>query len=242
VSFWPWKIYHAHRDDVVPLLTFLGALGAASGILWQAATARKRHYEQTEADRRRRITESFSKAVEQLASDKLEVRLGGIYTLERISRESREDYWPVMETLTAFVREHTRWKERDAISAETLAQDQKSADTQQSEPATDIAAVLTVIVRGDGEDRDWRWRLDLTGSDLRGANLYRAHLEKTNLHRAHLEGAELMFVDLGEADLCGAHFEKAVGLTQDQINRASGDWLTMLPEGLTRPEHWKKLS
>jgi hypothetical protein len=79
------EIYHAHRDDVVPLLTFLGALGAASGILWQAATARKRHYEQTEADRRRRITESFSKAAEQLASEKIEARLGGIYTLERIS-------------------------------------------------------------------------------------------------------------------------------------------------------------
>jgi hypothetical protein len=31
------------------------------------------------ADRQRRITESFSKAVEQLSSDKLEVRLGGIY-------------------------------------------------------------------------------------------------------------------------------------------------------------------
>jgi hypothetical protein len=36
----------------------------------------------------RRITESFSKAVEQLGSDKLEVRLGGTYSLERISKES----------------------------------------------------------------------------------------------------------------------------------------------------------
>ena len=40
-----------------------------------------RHFGQTDADYQRRITESFSKAVEQLGSDKLEVRLGGIYAL-----------------------------------------------------------------------------------------------------------------------------------------------------------------
>ena len=58
--------------------------------------------------RRRRITESFSKATEQFGSDKLEVRLGGIYTLERISQGSPSDYWTVMENLTAFIRERTR--------------------------------------------------------------------------------------------------------------------------------------
>jgi len=70
-----------------------------------------RHFAQTEADRQRRITDSFSKAAEQLASDKFEVRLGGIYTLERISRESFVDYWPAMETLTAFIRESSRRRE-----------------------------------------------------------------------------------------------------------------------------------
>ena len=74
----------------------------------QAETA-LRHEEQTSADRERRITESFAKAVEQLGSDKLETRLGGIYTLERIARESEREYWPIMETLTAFVREHAPW-------------------------------------------------------------------------------------------------------------------------------------
>jgi uncharacterized protein YjbI with pentapeptide repeats len=33
------------------------------------------------------------------------VRLGGIYALERIARDSEYDHWPVMEILTAFVRE-----------------------------------------------------------------------------------------------------------------------------------------
>jgi hypothetical protein len=41
----------------------------------QAEIAGRRHEEQTRADQQRRITESFAKAVEQLGSDKLEVRL-----------------------------------------------------------------------------------------------------------------------------------------------------------------------
>jgi hypothetical protein len=53
-----------------------------------------RHFAQIEADRQRRITESFSKATEQLGSDKLELRLGGIYTLERISKRRRRHSRP----------------------------------------------------------------------------------------------------------------------------------------------------
>jgi hypothetical protein len=49
-----------------------------------------------------------------LGSDKLEVRLGGIYSLERISKESPDDYWTVMENLTAFVRERSRRNESRA--------------------------------------------------------------------------------------------------------------------------------
>ena len=75
-----------------------------------------RHFGQTDADRQRRITESFAKATEQLGSDKLEVRLGGIYSLERISKESPDDYWTVMENLTAFVRERSRRNEAERTS------------------------------------------------------------------------------------------------------------------------------
>ena len=45
----------------------------------QAEIASQRHEAQTKADQQRRITESFSKATEQLASEKIEVRLGGIF-------------------------------------------------------------------------------------------------------------------------------------------------------------------
>jgi hypothetical protein len=94
----------------------------------QAEIAAMWHEEQTRADRQRRMTETFIKAAEQLASEKVGVRLGGIYTLERLAREApvnrpvpegppepgadavSELYWAVIETLTAFVREQAPWK------------------------------------------------------------------------------------------------------------------------------------
>jgi hypothetical protein len=68
---------------IIPLATPAVVAAGAYAALRQARTARERHEEQTRADQQRRITESYSKAVEQLASDKIEVRLGGIYTLEK---------------------------------------------------------------------------------------------------------------------------------------------------------------
>src|SRR5512134_177997 len=100
-----WAMLSCVRQDVAPIATFVGAAIVAWAALAQARTARRRHEEQTKADRDRRITESFAKAVEQLGSDKLETRLGGIYTLERLARESEREYWPIMETLMVYVRE-----------------------------------------------------------------------------------------------------------------------------------------
>src|SRR5215217_7240664 len=60
------------------------------------------------------ITERFTRAIDQLGESdaktgepKLEIRLGGIYALERIANDSPErDYSPVMAVLTAYVREN----------------------------------------------------------------------------------------------------------------------------------------
>jgi hypothetical protein len=210
-----------------------------------------RHFAQTDADRQRRIIESFSKAIEQLGSDKLEVRLGGIYALERLSQESPRDHRTVMENLTAFVRERTRRTETERIAKpldQRIAQyayllwesagqpegrsDEFWARAVEEEklgepPATDIAAVLTVIKRRSEDDRAREARdqraLDLRETVLRRADLREAYLEHTDLREAHLEGADLRL---------------AKGLTQAQIDAAAGNAETKLPEGLTWPACW----
>ena len=232
-------------------LVFSGATAAGAALLaWaalrQAQTASERHQEQTNADRQRRITESFAKAVEQLGSDKLEVRLGGIYSLERIARESPDDYWTVMENLTAFVRERSRRDEVERTSQDLEQRIQRRAyflwlelgrlpdapadlfwttaarrEELGEPPPADIAAVLTVLKRRRGWEREGinNWRLDLMGAvlrqcDLSGAHLERAiltaaHLEEANFRYAHLEGADLYAAYLQGANLSDGHLEGA---------------------------------
>ena len=217
------------------LLIFSGVTAAvASAAAWVALM---RHFAQTNADRQRRITESFSKAVEQLGSDKLEVRLGGIYSLERISKESPDEYWTVMENLTAFARERSRRNEADRISqdleqrvshrayfmwreaggpagrAADFWADAVKQDEIGEPPATDIAAVLTVIKRRSDLSRKHEstngWHLDLRGAFLKRADLWDAHLEGAYLVDAHLDGAYLVDAHLEGADLGNAHLEGA---------------------------------
>ena len=57
------------------------------------------------------IAEAFTRAITHLGDEKLEIRIGGIYALARIARDSKKDHWPIMEILTAFVRQHAPWKE-----------------------------------------------------------------------------------------------------------------------------------
>jgi Protein of unknown function (DUF2934)/Pentapeptide repeats (8 copies) len=212
--------YGKHHAALAPLLTLVAGVSVA-------AVALIRHFAQTDADRQRRITESFSKAVEQLGSDKLEVRLGGIYSLERISKESPDDYWTVMENLTAFVRERSRRNEQRVARRayflwEAAGRPDGRADDfwttaageeDLGEPAADIAAVLTVIKRRSEQSREREgandWRFDLSGAILKRCNLRRAHLEGANLNAAHLEGASLTIAHLEGARLWDTHLEGA---------------------------------
>jgi hypothetical protein len=69
------------------------------------------------------ITNRFTQAIGQLGAMKaaepnLEVRLGGIYALERIARDSPRDHWTIMEVLTAYVRENAPTPEPTSQAAD----------------------------------------------------------------------------------------------------------------------------
>ncbi len=52
------------------------------------------------------MTDRYTKAIEQIGSAKLDVRIGGSYALERVARDSARGHPTIMEVLAAFVREH----------------------------------------------------------------------------------------------------------------------------------------
>jgi hypothetical protein len=285
--------------------------------------------ENAKAAQDKQITERFTKAVEQLASQEVAVRLGGIYALERIANDSEKDHWTIMEILTAFVREPPPLKapleaEKSLLELPTYIQKAKD-DKQPQKLRIDIQAALTVIGRRDTEKDPENQKLDLSNADIAGANLskakleganfYQANLQKANiaeanlqkanlteanlqgaiLIEAHLQGAELgkaqlkkaalggaklqgarlsyanlqgAFLqsadlrstrlsyaqlqeanfyranlegaDLNQANLEGAFLREAKNLTQKQIESASGDSTTVLPNNLTIPEKWQQ--
>ena len=127
------------------------------------------------------IADRFTRAIEHLGAQRLELRIVGIYALEKIAKDSSEDHWTVVEVLTAFIRSWARWRDETG-----------QKDRQDTQVSADVQAALTVIGRramtyADGEDE----RLDLHATNLRGASLRDARLEGANLIGAHLEGADL---------------------------------------------------
>jgi len=79
---------------------------------------------------------------------------------------------------------------------------------------------------------------NLRGADLRCANLRGASLLGANLTHANLTRADLTGADLRGADLSDARLDKALFLTQSQLESARGNKATRLPASLTRPMHW----
>jgi uncharacterized protein YjbI with pentapeptide repeats len=159
------------------------------------------------------ITERFTRAIDQLGNKKIEIRIGGIYALERISDGSDQDYWPIMEILTAYVRnklpaETIELKRKDFVRMDI--RDYADLKNKHKLPL-DIQIILTVIGRRKyscytGEVKC----LDLNKTKLSGADLTEAHLEEANLENADLQFAKLLFTNLmgaylKSANLCHAH-------------------------------------
>jgi hypothetical protein len=118
----------SENDVRSTLLQGLAGLFLAGGLYFTAQTLRlnRESAERTSKsaertyrlEREGQITERFTRAIDQLGNEKLDVRLGGIYALERIAKSSIEDHGSIMEVLTAYAREHAPWPPREADESE----------------------------------------------------------------------------------------------------------------------------
>ena len=188
--------------------------------------------------------EALTKAIEQLSSHNVLVRVDGVYALERVARDSPKDYPRVMEYLTAFIREHSR-KERPQPATDEPRTDAPKPGTDASDRATrpDVQAAITVIGRRDtrqyGQPIDLTrldlTRLDLTNANLAHANLTDADLADANLTRANLRGADLGTADLTRANLTGADLTSA-NLTDTDLTRAILTGATLTDANFTRAD------
>jgi hypothetical protein len=207
------SLYETAVDNARGRLLTLGAGVLAAGAL--AFTARtfylsQRTYELTEQGQ---VTDRYTKAIEQLGSDKLDVRIGGIYALERLAHDSVRDHPTVMEVLTAFIRER---------SCERRSPPDGSSGDEIKSVRPDVQAAITVVGRRDTK-RDVLI-IDLANAQLDGAELTNAEFRGANFTDARLRGAffteaNLSGAHLNGADLSGAYFGNT-NLTEARIEGA----------------------
>ncbi len=180
--------------------SLIAAIIAAIGLFFNILDARQDR-EDARQDRQltqeRLITDRFTKAVAQIGNDKEEVVIGGIYSLERIAKDSPKDQWTIMEVLTAFVRKNSpippeikKLKKRSEEKFKALEM-LNSVDIQ-------IQAALTVIGRRNRER-------DYTSDEDPEANTKRLNLSHSNLVKSHFFDANLTGIYFSHSNLRGAY-------------------------------------
>lgn len=159
------------------------------------------------------ITDRFIRAIDQLGATKdgkpeREIRLGGIYGLQRIAEESPENYQPIREILNDYIRLNAPWPWTGDDSARKQLEAAVPAVQYPLHPTIDVQTALNFIAHPTKYRAGFAFP-NLPGVDLRGANFGAADLHGAILNGAHLEGAMIGSAKLEFAQLKGTHLEGA---------------------------------
>lgn len=144
-------------------------------------------------------TPIIDRTTHEVTSPNLEVRIGSIYALERIARDSLRDHIQVMENLCAYIRENS------PVTSLDPTEDLFS----RAVPRIDIQAAISVIGRRSGEqieiEMQRQFRLDLRNTDLSGIDFSGGDFSAAMLHKCRLEAC--LFND---TSLKGTQFHSAL--------------------------------
>ncbi len=215
-------------------MTALPGLAAVIALIFTSLAIRATG-DQLQIAEQGQITGRYNAAITNLGSPSVDVRLGGIYALQRIMQDSPRDQPTIVAVLCAFVRDHAN--AATAKPTHTLRTPQTSLAL--THPPTDIQAAVTVVAKRDPAYDGFTVAygstlalpapvVDFNHTQLAGANLAGADLTGADLTGADLTGADLTGADLTGADLTGADLTGA-DLTGADLTAAKG-----LPAGTPR--------
>jgi hypothetical protein len=146
------------------------------------------------------FTERFMRTINQLNDKNERIRIGAVFVLERLARESPPDRPQIVIILASVVRER--------LPVQAMKTSEYVVPLTARAP--DAQAALTVLCRpplSDGHARRPEFgRLDLSRTDLRRASLRNADLHGASLWGSHLEFADLRGADLTDSNLGDAYF------------------------------------
>lgn len=184
------------------------------------------------------LTERFGSAVEQLASAALSVRIGGLYSLERLSKDSPSFHWPSVEIISSFIKDRSKrfsnvesQGELDAAEQINLVEDSSPllhADTLNAprRAPLDVQVAMRIISRRDYRLDPEGLRIDLEGAFLAGIRLNRAFLREANLSEADLSGVLIRDSDLSGASFVSCNMAEAE-LKRVNLSNADASWVKL---------------
>jgi uncharacterized protein YjbI with pentapeptide repeats len=200
-------------------LTSTFAQLVTGGFFFVTAYFTWRNLQVTEA---KQITERFAQAITQLGSEKMEIRLGGIYALERIAKDSPKDYWTIIEVLSSFIREHsprslanktTQNQPKETFLDSFIPKTKlRNNNREDSRIATDVQAALTVIGRRNikqDETDPLHSFIFLDNVNLRNANCIGLNLSNINFTGTDFANAWLVNATLVQSLCAGTNFKDA---------------------------------
>jgi uncharacterized protein YjbI with pentapeptide repeats len=152
------------------------------------------------------FTDRFTKAITQIGDEKLEVRLGGLFALERVAKDSPKDHPAIMEVLSAYVREKSK-AQKEKYTKEQIEQ-KKSDETIENSfslvsPDTDIRIAINLINRRNFSNDPADFKFDFIEANFRHTLLNNAKFTETNFSLA-----DLLYTDFTSSNLskCGFSF------------------------------------
>ncbi|WP_416672605.1 pentapeptide repeat-containing protein [Egbenema bharatensis] len=209
----PEVIFEIENKARSTILQGLSGLGLST-----AAIVALLNLRETEKNRKiaedEQIAERFVKAVEMLADKKrLEVRLGGIYALERIAKDSPRDYWTIVQVLTSFIQQRTLIAKSPQVlykegtgglnSLKAITSIQQFLETRSTIPK-DVQVALTILgkreVKNDPEYQTYQ-RLDCSKTDLTTAKLFKVNFAAANFSGVCMSQSLILGSNYTSADL-----------------------------------------
>ena len=203
----------AVNDVRATLLQGLAAVVALGGIgLGAMMTLR-----QIRVTREGQFIDRFSKAIDQLSSDHLGTRMGGVYAMEQIAEAAPSYRGHIAVLLASFVRQHAPWPP-SRPSEEVDLEQQRYHGGLRDDIGGAMAALSrrSMILPGTGIELE---KVDLRGADLAGHDLSRFCFAGSNLEGANLTGCDLTGTTFSGASLKDANMTGAT-LTGADFNGA----------------------
>ena len=200
--------FEVHDRARLTVATIIGGLILLVGLWmnWRRVSALE---QQVATAHLGQITERFTRAIDQLGAVRPdnavapEIRAGGVRSLERIARESEDDFWPILDILSAYLRSVSRAPDSDHC-------DELAPEAYDLRFRMDVAFTIEAITRLWPAERTANHRpLDLLGAFAPRVMLAGKHLQGANLSFANLQGATLRDADLDGVMLWGATLENA---------------------------------